>query len=89
MGVVKHIGVPGSSITPTGATVVFIAPDSQACPVDYSTSDPTLVNSFTRVSDTGTTVARNVSITGLSSGQTVYYRIDCAAQQPTGEFRTR
>ncbi|MBV9035636.1 MAG: DUF4082 domain-containing protein, partial [Acidobacteriaceae bacterium] len=54
-GYVDHIGVPASTLTATSATVVFVAPDSQACPVDfkvYDPTDPNTINGFTRVPDT-------------------------------------
>ena len=88
MGFVTLIGVPGNSVTSTAATVAFLAPDAQGCPVDYSSSDPTLINSFTRVTDTGTARNRAVALSGLSSGTTYYYRVNCMVSQPSGEFKT-
>ncbi len=88
-GKVKLIGVPTSSISVTSAAVSFVAPDSQSCPVDYSSTDPTLINSFTRASDTGSGRSRNVAISGLSSKTVYFYRVNCAVQQPTGRFRTK
>lgn len=88
-GVVKLIGVPTSTITTSSASVAFVAPDSQACPVDYSASDPAVVTGFTRVADSGQARTRSVSLTGLSSGTVYYYRVNCAVQQPAGQFRTR
>lgn len=82
------IGVPASSITTTSATVVFVAPDAQGCPVDYSSTDPTAIGSFTRVSDAGGVSERNVALTGLTTGTIYYYRVNCAVEQPTGQFRT-
>lgn len=93
-GKVTLIGVPNSSITATSATVVFIAPDTLACPIDYSSSDPTLVNNFARATSAAGANSRggnltNTNITGLTSGTTYYYRVNCAVEQPTGKFRTR
>jgi hypothetical protein len=81
-------GVPASSITGTSASVAFVAPDSDGCSVDYSSSDPTLINSFTRVQDAGGARVRSVSLTGLSPATTYYFRVNCAVEQPTGMFRT-
>lgn len=88
-GKVTLIGVGNSSLTTSAATVTFVAPDAQACPVDFSSTDPTLVNSFTRVSDPGGSSVRNLPLTSLSPRTTYYYRINCAVQQPTGIFRTK
>ncbi len=86
-GYVTFAGV--TNVTSSGAQINFVAPDAQACPVDYSPSDPTVTdNSLVRVSDTGTTRTRNVSITGLSSHQIYYFRINCAVNQPMGQFKT-
>jgi len=87
-GVVTLIGVPNSSITTTGATVVFIAPDSAGCSVDYSSTDSTLVNSFTRIADAGGARVRNIALTGLTTQTGYFYRVNCAVQQPVGAFRT-
>jgi hypothetical protein len=70
-------------------TINFVAPDSAACTVDYSTSDPAVVTSFTRISDSGGQRARTVAIPSLASGSVVYFRVNCAAQQPTGSFRVQ
>jgi hypothetical protein len=83
-GRVQLIGVVAGS---TSATVNFTAPDTQGCPVDYSTSSD-VITSFTRVTDAGTARARSVSLTGLSAHTTYYFRLDCAVDQPTGVFRT-
>ena len=87
-GKVVLVGVPASSITSNSAEVVFVAPDAQGCPVDYSSSDPTLVNNFTRLSDAGGSRQRRIALTSLTSKTTYYYRVNCAVQQPTGSFRT-
>jgi Domain of unknown function (DUF4082) len=89
-GAVKLIGVPNSSITATSATVVFDTYNlADACSVDYSSTDPTLVSSFTRASNPGGSVVNNIALTGLSAGTLYYYRINCPTNQPTGQFRTR
>jgi hypothetical protein len=59
------------------------------CPVDYSSSDPSVITGFTRVSDSGGARPRNITLSGLTSKTLYYYRVNCAAEQPTGEFRTR
>lgn len=80
--------VGANQITTDSANITYIAPDSAGCAVDYSSSDPMLINSFTRVSDGGGARVRNVSLTGLSAGKSYSYRVDCAVQQPTGKFAT-
>jgi hypothetical protein len=90
-GKVTLIGTPTDKITASSAMVAFVAPDAQACPVDYKVydvNDPKLINGFTRVSDTGTDPTRGVQIGGLSSKTTYMYRVNCAVEQPTGQFRT-
>jgi hypothetical protein len=78
-----------SNITASSAQINFVAPDSQACPVDYSATDSTVTdNSLVRVPDTGTGRTRNVVITGLSGGHIYYFRVNCAVTQPLGQFKT-
>ena len=77
-----------SNITPAGAQINFVAPDSQGCSVDYSSTDATLTSSFTRVTDAGGNRVRNISLTGLSSQTNYFFRINCQVQQPTGQFHT-
>lgn len=73
----------------TTALVNFVAPDAQACPVDVSSTDSTLVNTFTRTNDLGTTAGpRSVSLTGLTPRTNYYFRVNCAVQQPSGTFHT-
>jgi hypothetical protein len=88
-GKTKLNGVPASSVTSSAATVSFVAPDSVGCAVDYSSSDPTLISNFTRISDPGGARVRNIGLSGLSSQTTYYYRVNCAVEQPTGRFRTK
>lgn len=78
-----------SNITRTSAQINFVAPDAQACPVDYSPSDPTVTDgSLVRITDTGTSRVRNISITGLTNQKTYYFRVNCAVNQPMGQFKT-
>jgi hypothetical protein len=86
-GKVTLIGPTG--ITTTTAGITFVAPDAQACPVDYSATDPTLITSFSRATGTGATGPNTVSLTGLTTKTVYYYRVNCAVQQPTGQFRTK
>ena len=88
-GKVTLIGAPEAQRTSTSATVSFVAPDAQGCPIDYSSSDSTVMSSFTRVADPGGARTRNINLSGLSLGTLYYYRVNCAVQQPTGQFRTR
>lgn len=88
-GVVRLIGAPTASITTSSAIVAFVAPDAQACSIDYSSTDPSLILNFSRSADLGQTRTRSVLLTGLSSRTLYYYRVNCAVQQPTGQFRTR
>lgn len=88
-GWVSSTTVAASTITGTTATVSFIAPDGQACPVDYSATDSTLINSFTRVQDTsGPGRQRQVPLTGLSPHTRYTVRINCQTQQPIVTFYT-
>lgn len=88
-GMVTLVGVPANTITTTQGTVAFVAPDSVGCSVDYSSSDPTLISSFTRVSDAGGSRVRNINLTSLTTKTTYYYRVNCQTQQPTGLFVTK
>jgi hypothetical protein len=82
-GKVRNVRVlPGA----TSASIAYVAPDSQACFIDYGT-DP-LWTTHTRLSDGGGTILRNVALTGLTSGKLYYYRLQCASEQPNGSFVT-
>ena len=76
------------SSTSTSFTLGFYAPDSFACGVDYGTTP--FYNgsgSWTRVAGAAGSVdprVQSVTITGLQPGTLMYYRINCAVQQPTG-----
>jgi len=87
-GKVTLVGVPEAHLGSTSATVSFVAPDSMGCPVDYSASDPSVITGFTRVSDAGGVRPRNISLTGLTAATVYHYRVNCAVEQPTGQFRT-
>jgi hypothetical protein len=87
-GKVKRVEVPASSISSTSAVVKFTAPDKFGCEVDYSSSDRSLINSFKRVQDPGGETDRAITLSNLSGGTTYYYRINCAVQQPKGQFQT-
>lgn len=87
-GYVTLVGT--SDVAATSAQVNFVAPDGQSCPVDYSPTDPTVTDkSLVRVPDTGTGRTRNVALTGLSAGQIYYFRVNCAVNQPMGQFKTQ
>jgi hypothetical protein len=73
----------------TSATIHFVAPDSQACPVDISATDASLINSFTRVGDQGSNPGpRTVTLSGLTPRTDYYLRVNCAVEQPRATFRT-
>jgi phosphodiesterase/alkaline phosphatase D-like protein len=87
-GKVTLVGVPEANLTSTSAVVSFVAPDSTGCPVDYSSSDAAVMTTFTRVSDAGGARPRNIALPGLTPGTVYHYRVNCAVEQPTGQFRT-
>jgi hypothetical protein len=85
-GKVYFVSVIPSS---TSASVTFVAPDAQGCPIDISTTDSSLINTFTRFGDTGGFAGpRTVGLTGLAGKTDYYFRINCAVEQPTGTFHT-
>jgi hypothetical protein len=86
-GKVKLLGVP--QLTTTSAVISFVAPDGMGCPVDYSHNDAAVIANFTRVHDPGGTRARSIRLPGLAPGTLYHYRVNCAAEQPTGSFQTR
>jgi hypothetical protein len=88
-GKVKLIGVSEARLTATSATVSFVAPDGMGCPVDYSRSDAAVIANFTRVPDPGGARARSITLPGLEPRTLYHYRVNCAAEQPTGSFQTR
>ena len=74
------------SITSTEATISYLAPDSDACTVEYGTS--AAWGTGIQVSDGGGDRVRNVNLTGLTAAQDYYYRVLCTVEQPSGTFRT-
>jgi hypothetical protein len=83
-GVVSNIRV--RSITSNSAIISYLAPDSDACTVEYSTSATWGTGS--READGGGDRVRNVSLSSLSTGTLYHYRVLCAAEQPSGSFVT-
>src|SRR5690348_782541 len=77
-GYVTLIGVVADS---TSAIINFVAPDSQGCPVDYSSSDSSVMTDFTRVPDLGRDRMRSVNIAGLEPNKVYYFRVNCATQR--------
>ena len=84
VGKVKNARV--REISSSDATVSYTAPDADACTVEYGPS--AVWGTGSRSSDWGGERARNVTLGGLSGGTTYYYRVLCAAEQPSGSFRT-
>jgi hypothetical protein len=75
------------SVTSTTAIVSFPAPDSFACTVDWSTHGT--LAPVTRVANASSGRIQAVTLSGLPSTTVISYRVNCAAQQPSGGFRTR
>jgi hypothetical protein len=84
LGKVKSVSISG--LTDTGATINYTAPDTDACTVEYGTS--ATWGTGDRENDGGGAVARNVALGGLSTTTAYYYRVLCAAEQPSGGFET-
>lgn len=91
-----HVDQP--TVTPIAATtasVNFSAPDNLSCPVSVTTTTPWTSSSVptsgvTPFPDSGTAPgARKVNLNGLASGTLYYYIVNCAVEQPTGQFKTR
>jgi len=72
--------------TTSGATVSYRAPDSEACTVEYGTSP--VWGTGAREPDGGGDRERNVELTGLNSETLYYYRVLCAVEQLSGDFKT-
>ncbi len=85
-GYVTLVGIGSDS---SAATINFVAPDSQACPIDYSSVDPNVMSNTTRVKDIGGARVRTIGVGQLASKTTYYFRINCAVQQPMGKFQTK
>jgi hypothetical protein len=82
-GKVSNVHTYGTSSTST--TVGFLAPDSFACTVDWGTSNfASGSGTFTRVANAGGQRVQNVTLAGLPAHALVYYRVNCAVQQPQG-----
>ena len=74
------------SITSTGATVYYTAPDAtNACTVEYGTS--ATPGTGTRVTDTATSRFRSKALTGLSAGTPYHFRVYCG-QMTASTFTT-
>ena len=74
------------SITSTGATVYYTAPDAtNACSVEYGTS--ATPGTGTRVTDTATSRFRSKALTGLSTGTLYHFRVYCG-QMTASSFTT-
>lgn len=86
-GFVTFNGV--NNIGTTSATISYVAPDSQSCSIDLSTTDPNVINSFNRNEVGGTSKYRNAVIVGLAAHTTYYGRVNCQVDQPLFSFRTK
>jgi hypothetical protein len=84
VGKVKNVHV--REISSSGAALSYTAPDTDACTVEYGPSAAWGTGS--RFSDWGGDRARNVTLGGLSGARTYYYRVLCAAEQPSGNIQT-
>jgi len=74
------------SITSSGATVYYTAPDAtNACTVEYGTS--ATPGTGTRVTDTATSRFRSKAITGLTTGTLYHFRVYCG-QMTASSFTT-
>ncbi len=77
-------------LTTSGGTIAYLAPDALvSCSVDHGLDPSFAASSFTRNGDTpGGLRARNVGITGYSSGSLVWFRVNCA-QPVVDSFTTK
>lgn len=74
------------SITSSGATVAYTAPDAtNACTVEYGTS--ATPGTGTRVTDTPTSRFRSKALTGLTTGTLYHFRVYCG-QMTASSFTT-
>jgi hypothetical protein len=86
-GKVSNVHVYG--VSTNAATIGFLAPDSTGCSVDWGASNfLTGSGSWTRVANSGGTRVQSVALSGLPSATPIYYRVNCAVMQPSGEFST-
>ena len=75
------------SITSSGATVYWTAPDATtACTIEYGTS--ATYGTGARVTDTPTSRFRSKALTGLTTGTLYYFRTMCAGQIASSSFTT-
>jgi hypothetical protein len=85
-GKVSNVHTFGS--TSTSTTVGFLAPDSFGCAVDWGTTNFAVGSgSFRRVANAGGQRVQNVALSGLPADTLIYYRVDCAVQQPPGTVK--
>jgi hypothetical protein len=85
-GKVSNVHAFGS--TSTSTTVGFLAPDSFGCAIDWGTTNFAAGSgSFTRVANAGGQRVQNVALSGLPADSLIYYRVDCAVQQPLGTIK--
>jgi hypothetical protein len=74
--------------TSTSTTIGFLAPDSFGCTVDWgSTNFVSGSGSYTRVANAGGQRVQNVPLSALPADSLIYYRVNCAVQQPTGSLK--
>lgn len=75
-------------VTPTSsaAQFTFTAPSTGACYIDTSTS--AAYTSATRTTDVTGTLSRSITVSGLASSTTYYYRVLCGGDVETGQFNT-
>ena len=76
------------SATSTSANLGFYAPDSFACGVDWGTTPFwNGTGTWTRVNGGGGQRIQSVSLSGLPAHGLIYYRLNCAVQQPTATLQ--
>lgn len=92
-GKVTDNGVADNTRTTTGGTLGYVAPDSGVCYVDVSSTDPAVISSTTRFTDSGGNQARTLAITGRATKTIQYYHLMCSGNsersQRFGQFITR
>jgi len=74
--------------TTTSTNIGLLAPDAFGCTVDWGTSNfASGAGTFTRVTNAGGQRVQNVALTGLPADSLIYYRVNCAVQQPQGTIQ--